>query len=76
MSVLLRGKPRPALRGAGGRVVVVASILAGRLRRPLLTLAGFGGMTAAAWDVSRPLGLLAFGVSCLIIEALGKGSDT
>ncbi len=42
-------------------------------RRPVLSTAGFTLVTCAAWDVSRPLGLLVAGASCLIMESLIKG---
>lgn len=75
MSVLLRAKPAATLRGRGERFIATVALWAGRVRRPALTVAGFIGVTAAAWDVSRPLGLLAFGASCLIIESLTKGDS-
>lgn len=46
----------------------------GQARTAVLTLAGFGGLTAAAWTVALPLGLAAGGVSCLVLEYLT--SDT
>ncbi|MFE0378347.1 hypothetical protein ACFW1M_22815 [Streptomyces inhibens] len=42
----------------------------GRARTTLLTLAGFGGLTAAAWTVALPLGLAAAGLSCFALEYL------
>lgn len=42
----------------------------GQARTAVLTLAGFGGLTAAAWTVALPFGLAAGGVSCLVLEYL------
>ncbi|MFF4479459.1 hypothetical protein ACFY1A_20905 [Streptomyces sp. NPDC001520] len=42
----------------------------GQARTAVLTLAGFGGLTAAAWTVTPGLGLAAGGVSCLVLEYL------
>lgn len=30
-------------------------------------------ITAAGWDITRPLGLVLGGLSCLIIETLSRG---
>lgn len=43
-------------------------------RTPVLALAGFGCLTAAAWAVAVPLGLAAAGVSLLLLEVL-SGDD-
>lgn len=43
------------------------------LRRVVLVLAGFGLLVAAAWQVSLTLGLVAAGVSLLVVEALSGG---
>lgn len=41
-----------------------------RARRLLLHLGGLGAITAAAWMVAVPLGLLIAGVSLLVLEYL------
>ncbi len=41
-----------------------------RARRLALHTAGLGSISAAGWEVSRPLGLLAGGVSLLVLEWL------
>ncbi len=56
-------------------IAPVAHRLYRRAQRPVLTISGFGLVTLSAWDLSRPLGLLAGGASCLIIEALTKGDS-
>ena len=60
-----------------GRVLAALGAFAGRklprwatVRRAVLTIGGLGLLTAAAWMVALPLGLLAAGVSLLILEAL------
>lgn len=40
--------------------------------RFVLTAAGLGLLTAAAWTVALPLGLASAGVACLILEWLVK----
>ncbi|MEU2510557.1 hypothetical protein [Streptomyces syringium] len=42
----------------------------GRARTTVLTLSGFGGLTAAAWTVALPLGLAVGGLSCFALEYL------
>jgi hypothetical protein len=42
----------------------------GRARTTVLTMAGFGGLTAAAWTVALPLGLAVAGLSCFALEYL------
>jgi len=42
----------------------------GRTRRPVLTLAAFGLLSAAAWQISLGWGLAAAGVACLVFEGL------
>lgn len=45
-----------------------------RARRPLLTLAGFGALTASAWTwLGLSAGLAAGGLSLLLIEVLSGG---
>lgn len=44
-------------------------------RRLLLHVSGLGLVTAAAWAVAVPLGLLAAGVSCLVLEYLLAGDE-
>ena len=41
-----------------------------RARTTVLTMAGFGGLTAAAWTVALPLGLAVAGLSCFALEYL------
>lgn len=45
-------------------------LLARRARRPVLVTAGLGMLTAAAWAVALPLGLLAAGLSLLLLDLL------
>jgi hypothetical protein len=40
------------------------------LRTLLLSVAGFGLLTAAAWYIAVPLGLAVGGISLLVLEAL------
>lgn len=40
------------------------------LRTLLLSVAGFGLLTAAAWCIAVPLGLAVGGISLLVLEAL------
>jgi hypothetical protein len=47
-----------------------------QLRTIVLSLAGFGLISAAAWTVALPLGLLAAGISVLVIEYLTTGDGT
>jgi len=62
-------------------VLVSVGEVAGRLvahlprwRTTLLSVGGFGFVSAAAWDVARPLGLLSIGLSLLATEYLtGQG---
>ncbi|MFB4312918.1 hypothetical protein [Actinomadura sp. 21ATH] len=35
---------------------------------PLLIITGLGLLSAAAWDLARPAGLAAAGLSCLIVH--------
>lgn len=46
-----------------------------QLRRVVLTVAGFGAISAAAWAVAVPLGLLAVGLSLLFVEYLSADSE-
>lgn len=62
------GRTRKAATRAG-------AIWAGT-RATVLTVSGFGCFTLAAWDVARPLGLLAAAVSCFTLEALSRGDRT
>ncbi|MCF3101434.1 hypothetical protein IPZ58_07550 [Streptomyces roseoverticillatus] len=41
-----------------------------RARVTVLTLGGFGSLTAAAWTVALPLGLAVAGLSCFALEYL------
>lgn len=43
------------------------------LRRTMLVLSGFALMSGAAWMVHMALGMVAAGVSCLVIEYLSEG---
>jgi hypothetical protein len=65
--------PRTPLLVRAGRLAarVLPSVKA--LRRAVLSLAGFGCLTAAAWLVALPLGLAAAGISVLFIEYLTSG---
>ncbi|RKN61870.1 hypothetical protein D7231_31860 [Streptomyces klenkii] len=45
----------------------------GRARTAVLTVAGFGFLTGAAWSwLGAAAGLAAAGASCLIVEALSE----
>lgn len=41
-----------------------------RLRTAVLTVSGLGSITAAAWAIAVPLGLVTLGVSLLLLEHL------
>lgn len=41
-----------------------------RFRRPALSVAALGAVTASAWLVALPLGLLVLGASLFVLEAL------
>lgn len=56
-------------RNAAQRV----SYMAKRASGAVLPVAGLGCMSAAAWTVALWAGLLAVGVSCLILDWLVKG---
>jgi hypothetical protein len=56
--------------GAGRRLAKAAR----RGRTLVLQTAGLGAVTLAAWDVARPLGLLAAGVSLLLLEGFAGPS--
>lgn len=48
-----------------------------RARTAVLTVAGFGGLTASAWTgLGTWAGLAAGGLSCLIVEYLSGESDS
>ena len=73
---LARLRARPARDGRRPLLATLA-VLAARLvaaapraRTALLSLAGFGCLTAAAWSVSLPAGLAAAGLSLLVLEYL------
>jgi hypothetical protein len=44
-------------------------------RTVVLSVAGFGCLSAAAWTVAMPLGLAAAGLSVLLIEYLAGGDQ-
>jgi hypothetical protein len=73
-----RGKTRR--RPSRSPFTVRAAAVAGRLlprwerfRRTCLVVAGFGSLTAAAWLVAVPAGLVAAGVSLLLLDFLSAG---
>ncbi len=66
---------RRSLAGLVGGVAGWASAHLPRLRTTLLSVGGFGFVSAAAWDVARPLGLLSIGLSLLAIEYLTGGES-
>lgn len=57
-----------AARWAGRRLPAVAAV-----RTFVLSVAGFGLLTLAAWELHHAAGLAAGGVSLLILEALSGG---
>lgn len=67
---------RPTLVVLAAMLVTVARFAGAHLprwtqvRTVVLSLAGFGCITAAAWTVAVPLGLLALGASFLVFELL------
>lgn len=67
-------KPRRpwAQRVAAWRVTPRVSYFYRKLRRPILYLAGFGCLDAAAWYVHVVAGLLAIGITMFILEALSS----
>lgn len=46
-----------------------------RVRTAALTVGGLGSISAAAWAVAVPLGLVAVGVSLLLVEYLSTPSE-
>lgn len=76
----LRAVPKrtPTLRRLGSMMKTLGRALlpaVSKARRQALTLAGFGFLSAAAWQLHTIAGLAAVGVSLLIVEAL-SGGDT
>lgn len=57
---------RAAAPGAGRWLTTTAA----RARRLTLHITGLGAVSAAGWEVARPLGLLTAGVSLLLLEWL------
>ena len=73
---LARIRERPA-RPDRRPILAVLAVMAARLvvrlpraRTALLSIGGFGSLTAAAWSVSLPAGLAAAGLSLLVLEYL------
>jgi hypothetical protein len=73
---LARLRARPA-RAARRPLLATLAVLAARVvaavpraRTALLSVAGFGCLTAAAWSIAVPAGLAAAGVSLLVLEYL------
>ena len=64
-----RPRRTPLLVHAGRLIARVAPTWQG-LRRFTLSVSGFGCLSYAAWQVSTALGMVAVGVSLLILEAL------
>jgi len=46
-----------------------------RARSLALHVAGLGAISAAGWEIARPLGLLSAGVSLLVLEYLSAPSE-
>ena len=74
-----QGPPRRPRTPVLTRLARTGRALAARVnwaaaRTPMLALAGFGCLSAAAWAVALPLGLAAVGVSLLLLELL-SGDD-
>ena len=70
-SAIPRRRRTPLLVHLGRFAARILPTLAG-LRTVVLSVAGFGALTAAAWTVALPLGLAAAGVSLLLLEYLGS----
>lgn len=69
-----RPKRTPLLTHAGRYAARILPTMA-VLRTLLLTLAGFGCLTAAAWTIHLAAGLAAAGVSFLVLEYLTASGD-
>jgi hypothetical protein len=63
-------------------LIVLAGLLARwmpapeQVRRVVLSVAGFGAITVAAWMIAVPLGLLVGGFALLVLEALSSPGGT
>lgn len=68
-------RPRTPLLVRAGRVLGRVLPPWHAARRLILSVAGFGSLTAAAWTLHTAAGLAAAGVSLLILEALTSGSE-
>lgn len=66
----LRSVPnRKSLGRRLGEVLGTLSVLMSQYTLPVL---GLGALTVAAWTVALPLGLVALGISCFVLD-YGKG---
>jgi hypothetical protein len=61
---------REPILAVAGRLLARGLHVLPKLRTAALTVGGFGCLTAAAWLVAVPLGLVAAGVSLLVLEWL------
>jgi hypothetical protein len=74
-----RSEPRKPLLASLGVIlaVVVATVVgwAGRFRRNILYLTGFGFLDFAAWGVHYLLGCAAIGVTLFLLDFLASGGE-
>ena len=73
------GKTAPAAKRWRHRADLALRTVRGRIagaRTALLTVSGFGWLSASAWEVlGAGAGFAAIGLSCLVIEYLSDGTD-
>lgn len=67
-------QPRTPLLAVLGVLAARVLVAAPKARTAVLTVGGFGCLTAAAWTVAVPLGLAVAGVSLLVLEWLTSDS--
>lgn len=68
--------PRTPLLARAGRTLARTLPTWRTIRTALLSLTGFGLLSAAAWTISLTLGLAAAGLSLLIVEYLTADSGS
>ena len=61
-------KARDRTQRAAARARIGAATLAAKLSQATGSIIGLGCLTAAAWSVALPLGLLAAGLSAFVLE--------
>lgn len=74
-TVASRRNPRTPLLARAGRLAARLLPTLAVIRTLVLSVAGLGALTAAAWLVAVPLGLAAAGLALLVLEWL-TGGDT